>query len=127
MVVFLICGFILIALALIGREWLLNKERRRLFELFDHMGREGASEDEWQAHKAFVFDVGNAFLSSYLPLVHANVDRPFTAQEREWQLHRRGRYVEFNLVWDRGTRFGLVSNGRTESILMSLPPEVRWP
>ena len=93
---------------------------------FDHMGREGASADEWQAHKAFVFDVGNAFLSSYLPLVHANADRPFTAQEREWQLHRRGRYVEFNLVWDRGTRFGLVSNGRTESILMSLPPEVKW-
>ena len=75
------------------------------------MGRGGASADEWQAHKAFVFDVGNAFLSSYLPLVHANVDRPFTAQEREWQLHRRGRYVEFNLVWDRGTRLGLVSNG----------------
>ena len=93
---------------------------------FDHLGRDGASDAEWDAHKAFVFEVGQAFLPSYLPLVHANVDRPFTEAEREWQLHRRGRYVEFNLVWDRGTRFGLVSNGRTESILMSLPPEVKW-
>jgi len=65
-------------------------------------------------------------LPSYLPAVHANVDRPFTPENRDWQLHRRGRYAEFNLVWDRGTRFGLVSNGRTESILMSLPPEARW-
>ena len=93
---------------------------------FDHLGRDGASDAQWDAHKAFVFEVGQAFLPSYLPLVHANVDRPFTEGEREWQLHRRGRYVEFNLVWDRGTRFGLVSNGRTESILMSLPPEVKW-
>ena len=69
---------------------------------------------------------GDAFLPAYLPLVHKNVAKTFTPQEREWQLHRRGRYVEFNLVWDRGTRFGLVSNGRTESILMSLPPEVKW-
>ena len=93
---------------------------------FDHLGRDGASDAQWDAHKAFVFEVGQAFLPSYLPLVRANVDRPFTEGEREWQLHRRGRYVEFNLVWDRGTRFGLVSNGRTESILMSLPPEVKW-
>ena len=60
------------------------------------------------------------------PSSHENVAKAYTSQEREWQLHRRGRYVEFNLVWDRGTRFGLVSNGRTESILMSLPPEVKW-
>ena len=93
---------------------------------FDHLGREGASAEEWKALKAFVFDVGAAFLPSYLPAVHANVDRPFTPENRDWQLHRRGRYAEFNLVWDRGTRFGLVSNGRTESILMSLPPEARW-
>ena len=93
---------------------------------FDHLGREGATESQWQAHKDFVFEVGNAFLPAYLPLVHKNVAKTFTPQEREWQLHRRGRYVEFNLVWDRGTRFGLVSNGRTESILMSLPPEVKW-
>ena len=93
---------------------------------FDHLGREGATEAQWQAHKDFVFEVGNAFLPAYLPLVHENVAKAYTPQEREWQLHRRGRYVEFNLVWDRGTRFGLVSNGRTESILMSLPPEVKW-
>ena len=93
---------------------------------FDHLGREGATESQWQAHKDFVFEVGNAFLPAYLPTVHENVAQTFTPQEREWQLHRRGRYVEFNLVWDRGTRFGLVSNGRTESILMSLPPEVKW-
>jgi len=93
---------------------------------FDHLGRDGASENQWARHKALVMDVGATFLPSYLPLVKANMDRPFTQGERDWQLHRRGRYVEFNLVWDRGTRFGLVSNGRTESILMSLPPEVKW-
>ena len=84
---------------------------------FDHLGRDGASDAEWDAHKALCLKWGRLFCLSYL--VHANVDRPFTEGEREWQLHRRGRYVEFNLVWDRGTRFGLVSNGRTESILMS--------
>jgi coproporphyrinogen III oxidase len=93
---------------------------------FDHLGRDGASAEAWEALKAFVFEVGEAFLPSYLPAVHANVDRPFTSENRDWQLHRRGRYAEFNLAWDRGTRFGLVSNGRTESILMSLPPEARW-
>lgn len=93
---------------------------------FDHLGRDGTSEAQWNALKAFVFEVGQAFLPSYLPLVESNMNRPFTSQQRDWQLHRRGRYAEFNLVWDRGTRFGLVSNGRTESILMSLPPEARW-
>ena len=93
---------------------------------FDHLGRDGASDVQWEQHKALIMDVGATFLPAYLPLVQFNVDRPFTEAERDWQLHRRGRYVEFNLVWDRGTRFGLVSNGRTESILMSLPPEVKW-
>lgn len=93
---------------------------------FDHLGRDGASREEFDALKAFVLDVGDSFLPAYLPIVKANVGRPFEASERDWQLHRRGRYAEFNLVWDRGTRFGLVSNGRTESILMSLPPEVKW-
>lgn len=92
---------------------------------FDHLGRGEASAD-WEALRAWVMDVGRTFLEAYLPLVDANVDRPFTARQRDWQLHRRGRYAEFNLAWDRGTRFGLVSNGRTESILMSLPPEARW-
>lgn len=93
---------------------------------FDGLGREGATPEQWDGFRAFVLGVGDAFLPSYVPLVRANLDRPFTQEERDWQLHRRGRYAEFNLAWDRGTRFGLVSNGRTESILMSLPPEARW-
>jgi coproporphyrinogen III oxidase len=70
--------------------------------------------------------VGNALLTAYLPIVHRRKDLPWTEQERDFQLYRRGRYVEFNLVWDRGTHFGLQSGGRTESILLSMPPEVRW-
>jgi len=70
--------------------------------------------------------VGDAFLKAYLPIVHCRKDQPWTEHERDFQLYRRGRYVEFNLVWDRGTHFGLQSGGRTESILLSMPPEVRW-
>ena len=70
--------------------------------------------------------VGDAFLTAYLPIVHRRKDTPWTERERDFQLYRRGRYVEFNLVWDRGTHFGLQSGGRTESILLSMPPEVRW-
>ncbi|MDC8013302.1 oxygen-dependent coproporphyrinogen oxidase [Tahibacter soli] len=70
--------------------------------------------------------VGNAFLPAYLPIVERRRDTPYGDTEREFQLYRRGRYVEFNLVWDRGTLFGLQSGGRTESILMSLPPRVRF-
>jgi coproporphyrinogen III oxidase len=70
--------------------------------------------------------VGDAFLEAYLPIVHRRKDMPWTERERDFQLYRRGRYVEFNLVWDRGTHFGLQSGGRTESILLSMPPEVRW-
>ena len=70
--------------------------------------------------------VGDAFLKAYLPIVYRRKDQPWTERERDFQLHRRGRYVEFNLVWDRGTHFGLQSGGRTESILLSMPPEVRW-
>lgn len=70
--------------------------------------------------------VGNAFLDAYLPIVQRRRDTPYGEREREFQLYRRGRYVEFNLVWDRGTLFGLQSGGRTESILMSLPPRVRF-
>ncbi|MEO7411993.1 MAG: oxygen-dependent coproporphyrinogen oxidase [Opitutaceae bacterium] len=75
---------------------------------------------------ALMRSVGDAFLPAYLPIVAKRKLTPFTDRERQWQLHRRGRYVEFNLVWDRGTLFGLQSGGRTESILMSLPPLVRW-
>lgn len=70
--------------------------------------------------------VGDAFIPAYLPIVARRKATPTTDPERQWQLYRRGRYVEFNLVWDRGTHFGLQSGGRTESILMSLPPLVRW-
>jgi coproporphyrinogen III oxidase len=75
---------------------------------------------------AFQRAVGDAFLEAYLPIVHRRRDIPWSERERLFQLYRRGRYVEFNLVWDRGTLFGLQSGGRTESILMSLPPLVRW-
>ncbi|MDX1537420.1 oxygen-dependent coproporphyrinogen oxidase [Arsukibacterium sp.] len=70
--------------------------------------------------------VGEAFLPAYLPLVERRKDTPYNEHERQFQLYRRGRYVEFNLVYDRGTLFGLQSGGRTESILMSMPPLVRW-
>lgn len=70
--------------------------------------------------------LGDEFIKAYLPIVEARRDHPFGDREREFQLYRRGRYVEFNLLYDRGTLFGLQSGGRTESILMSLPPRVRW-
>ena len=70
--------------------------------------------------------VGDGFLEAYLPIVEKRKDTPYTEREREFQLYRRGRYVEFNLVYDRGTLFGLQSGGRAESILMSMPPLVRW-
>jgi coproporphyrinogen III oxidase len=74
----------------------------------------------------FVQDIGSSFLQSYLPIVERRKHSPWTEKEKEWQLIRRGRYVEFNLIYDRGTLFGLETGGRSESILMSLPPEVRW-
>jgi coproporphyrinogen III oxidase len=70
--------------------------------------------------------VGDAFLPAYRPIVARRKATPYSDRERQFQLYRRGRYVEFNLVWDRGTLFGLQSGGRTESILMSMPPLVRW-
>lgn len=75
---------------------------------------------------AFMKSVGDSYLSAYLPIVEARKTLPYTEQQRQFQLYRRGRYVEFNLVYDRGTLFGLQTGGRTESILMSLPPLVRW-
>lgn len=82
----------------------------------------------WGFDKSFAFmqAVGNSYLDAYLPIVEKRRDRPFGDKERDFQLYRRGRYVEFNLVYDRGTLFGLQSGGRTESILMSLPPLVTW-
>jgi coproporphyrinogen III oxidase len=70
--------------------------------------------------------VGDHFLDAYVPILERRMDTPYGEGERDWQAYRRGRYVEFNLVWDRGTLFGLQSGGRTESILMSLPPVVKW-
>ena len=75
---------------------------------------------------AFMQAVGAGFSDAYLPIVAKRKDMPFSDRERQFQLYRRGRYVEFNLVWDRGTLFGLQTGGRTESILMSMPPLVRW-
>jgi len=75
---------------------------------------------------AFMQAVGDSYIEAYEPIVRRRMDQPWGEREREFQLYRRGRYVEFNLVYDRGTLFGLQSGGRTESILMSLPPLVRW-
>ena len=83
-------------------------------------------EGEREKNFAFVSDIGNAFLEAYLPIVERRRHEPFTDRQREYQLYRRGRYVEFNLLYDRGTIFGLETRGRTESILMSLPPIARW-
>ncbi|MBD2185000.1 oxygen-dependent coproporphyrinogen oxidase [Planktothrix sp. FACHB-1355] len=80
----------------------------------------------WEELFAFVQDCGYAFLSAYLPIAERRRGIEYGDRERNFQLYRRGRYVEFNLVYDRGTIFGLQTNGRTESILMSLPPLVRW-
>lgn len=87
---------------------------------FDHLNHDR------EAAFAFTLAVGDTFLDAYTPIVAANRDRPWSQRERDFQLLRRGRYAEFNLVWDRGTKFGLESGGRTESILMSLPPLARW-
>lgn len=70
--------------------------------------------------------VGEHFLPAYRPILEKRKDTPYGERERDFQAYRRGRYVEFNLVWDRGTLFGLQTGGRTESILMSLPPIVKW-
>ncbi|HYL05694.1 MAG TPA: coproporphyrinogen III oxidase, partial [Thermoanaerobaculia bacterium] len=83
---------------------------------------------EWGFPRCFEFlrRVGDAFLAAYLPIVERRRQTPFGDRERQFQLYRRSRYVEFNLLYDRGTLFGLQSGGRTESILMSLPPLARW-
>ena len=82
---------------------------------------------DWEADFAFTRDVGRAFLDAFLPIVRDRMRRPWSEEEREKLLVKRGRYVEFNLLYDRGTRFGLMTGGNTEAILMSLPPLAAWP
>ncbi|GAB6264089.1 oxygen-dependent coproporphyrinogen oxidase [Photobacterium sp. CCB-ST2H9] len=84
--------------------------------------------NQWGFEKSFAYmqAVGLGYLDAYLPIVEKRAPTPYGSREREFQLYRRGRYVEFNLVYDRGTLFGLQSGGRTESILMSMPPLARW-
>jgi coproporphyrinogen III oxidase len=91
---------------------------------FDYLkGTDGFTQE---SRFAFVKDVGLAFAPIYVHFMKKNAALPFNEQHQQWQSMRRGRYVEFNLVWDRGTKFGLDTDGRTESILMSLPPMARW-
>ena len=94
---------------------------------FDDLNEAGpGADDPFERCFALTQAVGNAFTTAYLPILAKRRDTPYGERERDFQAYRRGRYVEFNLVWDRGTLFGLQSGGRTESILMSLPPVVKW-
>lgn len=88
------------------------------FDDFSELGQDGSF--------AMLRALADSFVSAYFPIVQRRKDMAFTERERAFQLYRRGRYVEFNLVWDRGTHFGLQSGGRTESILLSMPPQVSW-
>ena len=92
---------------------------------FDHLSEEKEGKSKEDIFE-FVCSIGNTFLDSYLPIIENNRSKSYTDEQKKWQLLRRGRYVEFNLVYDRGTLFGLKTNGRIESILMSLPEFAYW-
>ena len=110
-------------------EYFINKHRnneaRGIGGIFYDYQRPG---EKMSAEQLFNFAQANgeAFIQAYLPIVERTKDLPYTDANKDWQEYRRGRYVEFNLIHDRGTLFGLKTNGRTESILMSLPPRARW-
>jgi coproporphyrinogen III oxidase len=91
-----------------------------------HGRQVGRVNHDWEDLFALVQSCGHAFLPAYKPIIERRQSMAYGARERDFQLYRRGRYVEFNLVYDRGTVFGLQTNGRTESILMSMPPLARW-
>lgn len=102
--------------------WLPHRQEARGVGgvFFDHLV------DDLDAVWLFQRDFGDSLIEAYAPIVETRKNQPYGKKERHWQMVRRGRYVEFNLVWDRGTRFGLETGGRTESILGSLPPIARW-
>ena len=93
-----------------------------------HVSKNGKfqAEADWSSGDCFLKSVGESFIPAYLPIVQKRKGMEWSDEHRQWQCYRRGRYVEFNLVYDRGTLFGLQSGGRIESILMSLPSEVHW-
>ena len=93
---------------------------------YDYLS-EGPGLDGWAKNFGFTQDVGKAFLDIYPKLIRRHMNKEWTDEQRQWQLEKRGRYVEFNLLYDRGTRFGLMTGGNVDGILMSMPPEVKWP
>ena len=107
---------------------LFRSEARGVGGIFFDDLNEGGMGGETPFQRCFALSraVGDSFTRAYLPIIARRRATPYGERERDFQAYRRGRYVEFNLVWDRGTLFGLQSGGRTESILMSLPPIVKW-
>ena len=103
-----------------------RKETRGVGGIFFDKLSDKTADFTKENRRAFTQDVGETFLPTYKHLFQKNKDKSFTDRELEWQRVRRGRYVEFNLVWDKGTRFGLDTDGRIESILMSMPPQANW-
>lgn len=100
-----------------------RQEARGVGGIFYDYHNTGNFENDFE----FTKDVGRAFLSAYAPLVRKSMTKKWSQEQREWQLIKRGRYAEFNLIYDRGTKFGLMTGGNTEAILMSLPPVAKWP